>query len=159
MKYFLLIFFFVAQCNTKKTSNSNSRKDFTQIYFVPNHMSTLNLSLITYNNEFKNYGIKIQFTDNHFEKKLYSLLNKNKEKVSAKNGLRIKIVTSKNDTIFMSYLPEARLIYSKESIKGSPELLNLVARRIKKHYLDEDFECIGVKCLKKVEEKNIDFIN
>jgi len=156
IKALILAFFLIVSCATTKKNGGEKVK--TTIYCMPNNMTTYNRGILTFPFEYKKYGIKIEVDNATFETELYKKLPK-RPRSYGKFGLRIKIVTSKNDTIFMSYLPRARIIYKGKSIRGTPELLHLVTSKIKEHYEQEDFVCEGSKCTKEIKQKNIDFFN
>lgn len=135
----------------------NKRK-ITIILCVPNNMTTYNMGKLTFEKEYKEYGLKIDTDNLDFENKLYKLLDTINTKRSGRNGLRIKIITSKKDTIYMPYLPNSSFRYNNKSLKNNKYLSDLVVNKIKNNYKKGNYICEGEKCSNSPNQENVKFL-
>jgi hypothetical protein len=111
----------------------------------------------TFRNEFKDYGINFKIIDKNFENRLYKQLDTIRTKRVSKTGLRIKIVTSRKDSIYLSYLPNASFRYNQKSLKGNDRFFCLVISKIYEKYKKGEYTCEGKKCAEFPQKDNISF--
>ncbi|CAM1367904.1 hypothetical protein TPENAI_60315 [Tenacibaculum litopenaei] len=151
----ILFFLFILSCSCVNKKQDSIK---TKILCIPNRMTTYNMSLLTFEKEYEKYGLKIDVDNLNFENELYELLDTINTKMSSRNGLRIKIITTKKDSVYMSYLPNSSFIYNDKNLKNNRLLLNLVVNEIKENYKKGNYICEGEKCSENPDEKNVKFL-
>ncbi|CAM1364908.1 hypothetical protein TPENAI_40046 [Tenacibaculum litopenaei] len=152
----LLLIFYMTSWKVQENKTISSR-----IYFVPNNYSTYNYGKATYRKEYKDYGRYFDMKNQKTIKKIKNILSNLKKSNGGRNGKRIKVILKEGeriDSIYLSYLPSAKIEYNGNTCTGNPKLFNLIVNEIKDNYRKGNYICEGKECSKNPDKNNVKFL-